>query len=68
MRKPKLSKSTIEKLLFKHEAKVGKYEYELTTRWNEEKNTYEDILTRWDEDNDYKEWTLGWQGIYEFEK
>lgn len=68
MRKPKLSKSTVEKLLFEHEAKTRKYEYELTTRRDEEKGTYEDILTQWDKDNNYKEWTLGPKGIYEFKR
>lgn len=68
MRKPRLSERTIEKLFHGEVAKIGKYEYATSVRWNAELQTFEDILTRWDEDNNYEEWTMGNQGIYEFKK
>lgn len=67
MRKPRLSKKTIEKLFRGEVVKNGKYEYATSVHWNAELQAFEDILTRWDENNNYKEWTMGYQGLYEFE-
>lgn len=68
MRKPRLSKKTIETLFHEGKAYSGKYEYELTRDWSDEYNTYIDHLTRWDQNNNYGAWTLGTKGLYEFEK
>lgn len=68
MRKPRLSRTTIEELFHSGRAKSGKYEYVTSGRWNEKAHAYEEILTRWDENNDYREWLIGCKGIWEFEK
>lgn len=67
MRKPRLSKKTVEELFHGGRVKSGKYEYETSGRWNEEMHAYEEVLTRWDEDNNYEEWLIGCKGIWEFE-
>lgn len=68
MRKPRLKKATIEKLFHEGKAFSGKYEYELTRDWNNDLNTFEDKLTRWDEDNNYEEWEIpAAEGIWAFE-
>lgn len=69
MRKPRLSRKTIETLFHEGRAKSGKYEYEITPKWDKELNTYVKNLTRWDEDLNYEEWEIpGNEGIWAFEK
>ena len=68
MRKPRLSKKTIETLFHEGKARHGKYEYELTRDWNSKLNTFVDNLTRWDEDNNYGEWEIPAEGIWAFER
>ena len=69
MRKPRMSKKTIETLFHEGRAKSGKYEYEITMGWSDEFNTYVERLTRWDEDNNYEEWEIpANEGIWAFEK
>lgn len=68
MRKPRLSKKTIEKLFHGETVNSGKYEYCVRTQWNDDLNAFADILTRWDEDNNYEEWEIPAEGIYAFEK
>lgn len=68
MKKPRLSKNTIERLFHEGKVKNGKYEYEITQDWNDRINAYIDKLTRWDEDNNYDEWEIPEEGIWAFEK
>ena len=69
MKKPRLSRNTIETLFREGEARSGKYEYAITREWSDEHNTYVDYLTRWDEDNNYEEWEIpASEGIWAFEK
>lgn len=68
MRKPRLSKKTIEELFHVGMAKSGRYEYKTGVRWNDELHKYENVLTRWDDNNEYEEWPIGHEDIYEFEK
>lgn len=68
MRKPRLSEKTIKTLFCEGKAYSGKYEYETTQRWDDELNTYVEILTRWDENNECEEWIIPKEGIYAFEK
>lgn len=68
MTKPKLSKSTIEKLSNGEKVIKGKYEYEVKTEWENELKVFFEVLYRWDENNDYESWELGPKGIWEFEK
>ena len=68
MRKPRLSKRTIETLYNEGKAYSGKYEYEITRDWSDKYNNYVENLTRWDEDNNYKEWEIPPEGIWAFEK
>lgn len=69
MRKPRLSRDTIETLFHEGRKRSGKYEYEITSDWNDELNTYEEHLTRWDEDNNYEEWEIpANEGIWAFEE
>lgn len=68
MKKPRLSKKTIEKLIHGYQVKRGNYIYSTDTQWNEELNAYEETLYRWDKTTGTEEsWTIGWQGLYEFE-
>lgn len=67
-RKPRLSKSTIEKLYRGEHAVKGKYRYYAEAVWNEELNTYEETLYR--ENNETHEcdsWKMGLEGIWELE-
>lgn len=69
MRKPRLSKKTIEELFYIGMARSGKYEYSTGVRWNEEMHTYENVLNRWDDNNNYEEWEIpANEGIWAFEK
>lgn len=69
MRKPRLSKNTIETLFHEGRARSGKYEYETTQKWDDEINAYVETLTRWDENNNYEEWEMpANEGIWAFEK
>lgn len=70
MRKPRLSKSTIERLLNGEKVEKGKYEYEVTRDWDNDLQTYIDRLTRWDwENNTYEDWEIpASEGLWEFEK
>lgn len=69
MRKPRLSRNTIEKLFHEGKARSGKYEYEIKQNWDDELNTYVEKLTRWDENNNYEEWeTPANEGIWAFEE
>lgn len=68
MRKPRLSKNTIETLFHEGRAKNGKYEYEMTQEWDDRIDAYIDKLTRWDKDNNYDEWEIPAEGIWAFEK
>nr|DAJ92566.1 MAG TPA: hypothetical protein [Microviridae sp.] len=69
MRKPRLSRNTIETLFREGKAKASKYEYEMTQDWNDELNTYIEKLTRWDENNNYEEWEIpANEGVWAFEK
>ena len=68
MRKPRLSKDTIENLYHEGKAYSGKYEYETDAKWDEELNNYVEVLRRWDENNDYKEWRIPAEGLWAFEK
>ena len=68
MRKPRLSKNTIEKLFHEGRARSGKYEYEITQDWDGKINAYVDKLTRWDKDDNYDEWEITAKGIWEFEE
>jgi hypothetical protein len=68
IRKPRLSKRTIETLYNEGKAYSGKYEYEITRDWSDKYNNYVENLTRWDEDNNYKEWEIPPEGIWAFEK
>lgn len=66
MRKPRLSEKTLERLFDEGRAATGKYEYEITERWNDKLNAYEEVLTRWGNDNNYVEWEVPAQGIWTF--
>lgn len=68
MRKPRLSKSTIEKLYNGETVNSGKYEYEVKTEWDDELNRYVEKLYRWDESNGYEVWKVDTWGLWEFEK
>lgn len=68
MRKPRLSRNTIEKLFHEGTANTGKYEYEIGAEWNDELNGYQEKLYRWDEDNNYEAWEIPAEGIWAFEK
>ena len=68
MRKPRLSKNTIETLFREGRAHSGKYEYEVTQNWDDEINTYVEKMTRWDKDNNCDEWEVPIEGIWAFEK
>ena len=68
MRKPRLSKSTIEKLYNGETVKSGKYVYEHKTEWDDELNAYTEKLYRWDENNNYEVSDVGAWGLWEFEK
>nr|DAH99350.1 MAG TPA: hypothetical protein [Microviridae sp.] len=68
MGKPRLSKSTIEKLYNGEEVTSGKYEYEVKTEWDDKLKAYCETLYRWDENNNYKAWKLGCEGLWEFER
>ena len=68
MRKPRLSKETINKLVHGETVTKGIYEYSVDRKWNEDLNRYDDTLFRWnDAIGDYECWILGWRGLYEFE-
>lgn len=70
MRKPRLSKSTIERLFNGEKVEKGKYEYEVTRDWDNDLQTYIDRLTRWDwENNTYEDWEIpASEGLWGFEK
>lgn len=68
MRKPRLSKTTIEKLYNGETVNSGKYVYEYKQEWDDELNTYVDKLYRWDENNNYEVWCTGTWGLWQFEK
>lgn len=67
MRKPRLSKKTIEKLLLEEKALTPKFGYEVTTYWNDETKTYEEVLSRWDKNSNVQEWKIGPEGLWGFE-
>lgn len=46
MRKPKLSRSTIEKLMNGLYVKNKNHQFNVEAEWNEELNAYEDVLYR----------------------
>lgn len=69
MRKPRLSRNTIEALFREGKVRTSKYEYEMTQDWNDELNTYIEKLTRWDKNNNYEEWEIPEnEGIWAFEE
>lgn len=68
MRKPRLSRKTIEQLFYEGKALTGKYGYEVTTYWNDKLKAYGEVLSRWDKNNNVEEWELGSEGVYEFER
>lgn len=68
MRKPRLSKSTIERLYNAEKVKSGKYEYEVRTEWSDDYSTHRDFLCRWDENNNCETWELSKWGLWELEK
>lgn len=68
MKKPRLSRKTIDKLMHGIQVKKGKYTYTVGNQWNEKLNAYEETLYRWDKTTaTEKSWKIGWQGLYEFE-
>lgn len=68
MRKPRLSRETINKLMAGETVVKGIYEYSVGKKWNEKLNRFEETLFRWNEAiADYECWTVGWKGLYEFE-
>lgn len=67
-RKPKLSRETINRLMHGETVKKGIYEYSVEQQWNEELNSKEEMLLRWNKAiKDYKCWVIGAKGLYEFE-
>ena len=68
MRKPRLSKRTIQKLYDEGKATSGKYEYITMREWDNKLNAYVDNLYRWDENDNYECWTIPAEGIWAFEK
>jgi hypothetical protein len=46
MRKPRLSRNTIEKLMNGMRVENQNQQYSIETEWNEDLNTYEDVLYR----------------------
>lgn len=68
MRKPRLSRDTIEKLYNGEHIVTGKYEYYTEENWNDELNAYEETLYRENNETyERDEWKIGWKGIWEFE-
>ena len=68
MRKPRLTKETINRLMNGETVVKGIYEYSVDKKWNEKLNKFEETLFRWnDAIEEYECWTLGWKGLYEFE-
>lgn len=68
MRKPRLSKTIIEKLYNGETVTSRKYVYEYKHEWDENLNAYIDKLYRWDENNNYEMWNIGTWGLWELEK
>lgn len=68
MRKPRLSRATIKKLYDGETVTRGKYTYEYKLEWNGNLFAYVERLYRWDENNDYKMWNMGANGLWELEK
>lgn len=67
-KKPKLSRKTINRLMYGETVKKGTYEYTVEQQWNEELGRREEILLRWNNaKKDYKCWVIGAKGLYEFE-
>lgn len=68
MRKPRLSRNTIERLYNGEHVVKGKYEYYTEEEWNEELSAYEETLYRENlEKYVCDSWKIGWKGIWEFE-
>ena len=67
MRKPRLSKKTIQKLYDEGKATSGKYEYTAMCEWDDKLNAYVDYLYRWGKNNNYKRWAVPAEGIWAFE-
>lgn len=67
MRKPRLSKKTIQKLYDEGKAYSGKYEYELRTEWDETLKGYGEYLYCWDEENNFRSWEVPAEGIWAFQ-
>jgi hypothetical protein len=68
MRKPRLSKKTIEKLMNGETVTKGIYEYSFDRKWNEKLNRFNEALFRWNGTiEEYEYWILGPKGLYEFE-
>lgn len=53
MKKPRLSRKTIEKLMNGLYVKSQKYQYNIETEWNDDLNTYEEVLYRIDIETGY---------------
>lgn len=70
MRKPRLSKKTVNELYTIGKAYSGKYEYDLVTEFDEKCKAYKDYLYRWDMEDDYKyeKWEVPAEGIWAYEK
>lgn len=68
MRKPRLSRETINRLMNNETVTKGIYEYSVDKIWNEKLQRFEETLYRWnDAIQEYECWEIGWKGLYEFE-
>lgn len=70
MKKPRLSRKTIEKLMNGMYVKSKSYQYNIETEWNDELNTYEEVLYRINIETDYIDRYVltAPEGIWEFLK
>lgn len=68
MRKPRLSRETINRLMKGETVVKGIYEYSVDKTWNEKLKRFEETLFRWNGAiDDYECWIVGWKGLCEFE-